>query len=76
MPSEHCSREGELLASQLFLCRSRFTSSIASFRAIPRGPACASIFHSPEIVTPIQEESIKGQSSEVKNSIEIPEHTA
>jgi hypothetical protein len=31
MPSEHCSREAELLASQFFLCRSRFTSSIGSW---------------------------------------------
>ena len=45
MPSEHCSREGEVLASQLFLCRSRITSSIASFSSYTTGAGLR--FHFP-----------------------------
>jgi len=74
-PSEHCSREVELLASQLFLCRSRFTT-IASFSSYTTGAGLR--FHFPFTGDSDANtgRSTKEQSSEVKNSVEIPEHTA
>jgi hypothetical protein len=77
MPSEHCS--GEAVPGRLPILPppvAPYFSDGLGFEPYDGGrPARPFSIHG-QIVKPIQEESSEKQSSEVKNRVEIPEHTA